>query len=132
MPCLGHRCQKHPSTSTSTPGLDAQPSAGTAPEAFPAFFGTSPRYPSVEDRVSVGGPAASPRQLPNPTLTVSSYTRGMEPTSPLEDSRGVDVGQIRELLRMTVAERAAEMVRVCNMVIEVQQRAGVAPAAPVS
>ena len=56
----------------------------------------------------------------------------MEPTSPLEDNRGVDVGQIRELLRMTVAERAAEMVRVCNMVIEVQQRAGVAPAAPVS
>ncbi|MEI7992969.1 MAG: hypothetical protein WCH93_11150 [Actinomycetota bacterium] len=56
----------------------------------------------------------------------------MEPTSPLEDRWGVDVGQIRELLRMTVAERAAEMVRVCNMVIEVQQCAGVARGAPVS
>ena len=56
----------------------------------------------------------------------------MEATSQLEDSRGVDVGQIRALLRMTVAERAAEMVRTCNMVIDLQERLGVTPRAPLS
>lgn len=35
--------------------------------------------------------------------------------NPNEDERGVDVGQIRELLRMSVAERAHEMVRVANL-----------------
>jgi len=41
--------------------------------------------------------------------------------SPLEDWRGVDVGQIRRLLDLTVAERAAEMVETCNMVLQVQE-----------
>ena len=35
--------------------------------------------------------------------------------NPNEDERGVDVGQIRDLLRMSVAERAHEMVRVANL-----------------
>jgi hypothetical protein len=35
--------------------------------------------------------------------------------NPNEDERGVDVGQIRELLRMSVAQRAHEMVRVANL-----------------
>jgi len=35
--------------------------------------------------------------------------------NPNEDARGVDIGQIRELLRMSVAERAHEMVRVANL-----------------
>ena len=39
----------------------------------------------------------------------------------IEDERGVDVSQIRQLLHMTVADRVAEMVRVCNMVLQVQQ-----------
>ncbi|MFZ9015593.1 MAG: hypothetical protein ACO225_11765 [Ilumatobacteraceae bacterium] len=46
----------------------------------------------------------------------------METASPLEDWRGVDVGQIRRLLSMTVAERAAEMVRVSNRLFRAQQR----------
>ena len=43
---------------------------------------------------------------------------------PLEDQRGVDVGQIRELLNMTVEERVLEMVRVANMIADVQRAAG--------
>ena len=50
-----------------------------------------------------------------------SYTGRMEGTSPLEDWRGVDVGQIRDLLALSVAERAAEMVRVSNMVLDIQR-----------
>jgi hypothetical protein len=46
----------------------------------------------------------------------------METASSLEDWRGVDVGQIRRLLSMTVAERAAEMVRVSNRLFRAQQR----------
>jgi hypothetical protein len=46
----------------------------------------------------------------------------MEPASSIEDWRGVDVGQIRRLLSMTVAERAAEMVRVSNRLFRAQQR----------
>lgn len=42
--------------------------------------------------------------------------------APLEDWRGVDLSQIRELLELSVAERAAEM-RVNNMMIEIQERA---------
>lgn len=47
----------------------------------------------------------------------------MNQQSPLEDWRGVDVGQIRELLDMSVAERAAEMVRVSNLVMNMQEHA---------
>lgn len=43
--------------------------------------------------------------------------------SPLEDRRGVDVSQIRELLELSVAERAAEMISLSNMMIEAQERA---------
>ena len=43
---------------------------------------------------------------------------------PLEDQRGVDVGQIRQLLNMTVEERVLEMVRVANMIADVQRAAG--------
>ena len=35
--------------------------------------------------------------------------------NPNEDARGVDIGQIRDLLRMSIAERAREMVRVANL-----------------
>lgn len=45
-----------------------------------------------------------------------------EEASNLEDWRGVDIGQIRELLQLSVADRAAEMVRVSNLVIEAQNR----------
>lgn len=41
--------------------------------------------------------------------------------NPNEDERGVDVGQIRDLLRMSVAERAHEMVRVANLMARARE-----------
>jgi hypothetical protein len=41
--------------------------------------------------------------------------------NPNEDARGVDVGQIRDLLRMSVAERAHEMVRVANLMAKARE-----------
>jgi hypothetical protein len=46
----------------------------------------------------------------------------MDSNSSLEDWRGVDVGQIRRQLQMTVAERAAGMVRVSNRLFRAQAR----------
>jgi hypothetical protein len=47
----------------------------------------------------------------------------MELTPQPEDWRGVDLRQIRDLLEMTVAERAAEMIRVSNLMFEIRERA---------
>jgi hypothetical protein len=44
-------------------------------------------------------------------------------TSPLEDWRGVDVGQIRAQLRLPVKERVRVMVEVANVLIGVQEHA---------
>jgi hypothetical protein len=44
----------------------------------------------------------------------------MEWQSPLEDWRGVDVGQIRDLLNMSVEERVAHMVHVANVMLEIR------------
>ena len=52
-----------------------------------------------------------------------AYTFDMEPTAPIEDSRGVDVSQIRELLRMTVAERVRYMVEVTNKLMDIHAAA---------
>jgi hypothetical protein len=46
--------------------------------------------------------------------------------SPLEDWRGVDVGQIRSQLRMSVAERVRHMVHVANVMIEIREYAAAA------
>jgi len=43
--------------------------------------------------------------------------------NPNEDWRGVDVSQIRDLLRMSVAERAHEMVRVANLMARARETA---------
>lgn len=48
----------------------------------------------------------------------------MELLSPIEDERGVDVAQIRQLLRMTVAGRVAEMIAFSNTVLDIQARIG--------
>jgi len=50
----------------------------------------------------------------------------VQTTSFLEDWRGVDIGQIRELLKLSVAERASEMVRVSNLVLDAQERIHIA------
>ncbi|MFM8846783.1 MAG: hypothetical protein ACKOHN_01885 [Actinomycetota bacterium] len=41
--------------------------------------------------------------------------------NPNEDARGVDVGQIRELLRMSVAERVRQMVHAANVLMTMQE-----------
>jgi hypothetical protein len=47
----------------------------------------------------------------------------MQDMSPLEDWRGVDVGQIREQLRLPVKERVRAMVDAANVLIGVQDNA---------
>jgi hypothetical protein len=54
-------------------------------------------------------------------MSLRSYAGGMDQLPTLEDSRGVDVGQIRDLLGLSVAERAAEMISVSNLIIEAQE-----------
>ena len=41
----------------------------------------------------------------------------------IEDSRGVDVSQIRRQLQMTEPERERSMVEVANTMLAIQQRA---------
>jgi hypothetical protein len=47
----------------------------------------------------------------------------METASPLEDWRGVDVGQIRAQLRLPVKERVRVMVEAANVLLGVQGHA---------
>ena len=57
-------------------------------------------------------------------LKPKAYTQTVDSwQNPNEDSRGVDVGQIRDLLRMSVADRVHEMVRVANMMERVRANA---------
>lgn len=44
----------------------------------------------------------------------------MEQIDPNEDERGVDIGQIRRLLRMSVEERVSHMVEVTNKLIDIR------------
>lgn len=57
-------------------------------------------------------------------MTPTAYTGFVDAwKNPNEDERGVDVGQIRELLRMSVAQRAHEMVRVANLMAKARETA---------
>ena len=47
----------------------------------------------------------------------------MEATSSLEDWRGIDVGQIREQLRLPVKERVRVMVEAANVYLSVEDNA---------
>ncbi|MEZ5224948.1 MAG: hypothetical protein R2743_25890 [Ilumatobacteraceae bacterium] len=47
----------------------------------------------------------------------------MEQVPSIEDSRGVDVGQIRRQLQMTVPERVRSMVEAANTMLVIQERA---------
>ena len=46
----------------------------------------------------------------------------MEPTTQLEDSRGVDVSQIRRQLNMSVPERVRSMVETANRLIAIREQ----------
>jgi hypothetical protein len=48
---------------------------------------------------------------------------GVEQVPLIEDSRGVDVSQIRRQLRMTVPERVRSMVEAANAMLAIQDHA---------
>jgi len=50
-----------------------------------------------------------------------SYVGGIERVSSIEDSRGVDVSQIRRQLQMTVPERVRSMVEAANTMLAIQE-----------
>jgi hypothetical protein len=55
-------------------------------------------------------------------MTIGAYTKTVETwKNPNEDVRGVDVGQIRAQLNLTVAERVRQMVHAANVFITVQE-----------
>lgn len=53
----------------------------------------------------------------------------MASTLPLEDWRGVDIGQIREQLRLPVKERVRVMVEAANRILAMEEHARAAWAA---
>ena len=60
---------------------------------------------------------------PEEGLTASTYVGAVEQEPMIEDSRGVDLGQIRRQLRMTVPERVRSMVEAANAMLAVQEHA---------
>lgn len=55
-------------------------------------------------------------------MTLVAYTQIVDTwKNPNEDERGVDVGQIRVQLNLTVAERVRQMVHAANVFITVQE-----------
>jgi hypothetical protein len=48
---------------------------------------------------------------------------GVDQLPPIEDSRGVDVSQIRRQLRMSVPERVRSMVEAANAMLAIQEHA---------
>jgi hypothetical protein len=67
--------------------------------------------------------AWSPTSSAAEAEAASAYTDRMHGASPLEDWRGVDVGQIRAQLRLPVKERVRVMVEAANVLLGVQERA---------
>jgi hypothetical protein len=57
------------------------------------------------------------------TLSSPSYTDGVQELPVIEDSRGVDISQIRRQLRMPIPERVRSMVHTANVLLAVQQTA---------
>jgi len=47
----------------------------------------------------------------------------VEPLPVIEDSRGVDIGQIRRQLRLSVPERVRTMVEAANVMMSIQRTA---------
>ena len=57
-------------------------------------------------------------------MTIGAYTKTVDTwKNPNEDARGVDVGQIRAQLNLTVAERVREMVHAANVLMTIQENA---------
>ena len=57
-------------------------------------------------------------------MTPGAYTFTVDEwKNPNEDERGVDIGQIRDLVNLTVAERVREMVHAANLLMTIQENA---------
>jgi hypothetical protein len=57
-------------------------------------------------------------------VTPGAYTFTVDEwKNPNEDERGVDIGQIRALVKLTVAERVREMVHAANVLMTIQENA---------
>lgn len=57
-------------------------------------------------------------------MTPRAYTYTVDEwKNPNEDERGVDVGQIRSQLRLTVAERVQQIVHAANVLMKMQKTA---------
>ncbi len=57
-------------------------------------------------------------------MTPGAYTFTVDEwKNPNEDERGVDIGQIRALVNLTVAERVREMVHAANVLMTIQENA---------
>ena len=57
-------------------------------------------------------------------MTPGAYTFAVDEwKNPNEDERGVDIGQIRALVNLTVAERVREMVHAANVLMTIQENA---------
>jgi hypothetical protein len=61
---------------------------------------------------------------PQAEVTPGAYTFTVDEwKNPNEDERGVDIGQIRALVNLTVAERVREMVHAANVLMAIQENA---------
>jgi hypothetical protein len=56
-------------------------------------------------------------------MSVVAYAGDVESVNELEDSRGVDIGQIRRQLRLSVPERVQSMVATANVMLSIQKSA---------
>lgn len=57
-------------------------------------------------------------------MTLGAYTFTVDEwKNSNEDERGVDIGQIRALVKLTVAERVREMVHAANVLMTIQENA---------
>jgi hypothetical protein len=79
------------------------------------------RFPSVPAEGIEGNPKAK-RSRRN--AAPQNYARLVAPRAELEDERGVDRAQIRELLALTPEERVARLVATVNIWIEIRAHVG--------
>lgn len=79
------------------------------------------RRSELENQIQLG------IQWPIWSATERAYALGVDVFPNLEDHRGVDIGQIRQLLRMTPAERVRYMVTVANKMEDFRRRARIVP-----
>ena len=75
----------------------------------------------IESRKQLAALATAANHSPSSAaMAAASYACVMEQQSAVEDSRGVDVSQIRRQLRMSVEDRVRHMVDVTNKLMEVR------------